>query len=66
MDEQDLMSISQVCTHFNLTATMVTQLVDSGLMPTVKVGRELKFSREAVDEWMALRPPVKRAGFESK
>ena len=52
-DTDDLMNISQLSDHLNLSAIRITQLIEADLIPSVKVGHELKFSRFAIDQWMS-------------
>lgn len=48
-----LLSIAQTCRHLGFSRTKVHQLLKSGRLPFVKIGRSVRIPTAAVEEWLA-------------
>lgn len=48
-----LLSIAQTCRHLAFSRTKVHQLLKSGRLPSMKIGRSVRIPTAAVEEWLA-------------
>jgi len=51
--DDDVLTLAQLARYLHLSEKTVTQLVDSGEIPGVKLGSEWRFQRAAVRDWLA-------------
>ena len=52
----DVLTIGQLSRYLQITESTLYKLVQAGRLPGKKVGRQWRFQREAIDEWLAEKP----------
>ncbi len=55
---RDVLTIDQLAEYLQLTKSTLYKLVQSGRVPGKKGGRQWRFRREAIDDWLAHGPVV--------
>ena len=48
----ELITLEEVADYLRVTKKTVYRLLESGRIPAIKVGRQWRFSKSAVDEWL--------------
>lgn len=56
--DQALLNAEATATYLNMSEEWVRKAAREGRLPSVKVGRSLKFSRASLDSWIARRERV--------
>lgn len=51
--ENVLVSANEVAITLNVRKGRVYDLAREGILPSVRLGRQIRFSRRAIDEWVA-------------
>jgi len=52
----EIMNIDELADYLKVSKSTLYKLVQHGGIPAQKVGKQWRFHKEAVDEWMKLRP----------
>lgn len=58
----DVMTLNEVADCLRIPRSTVYKLVREGRIPGQKVGRQWRFHRQVVDEWLRNRVPAKEGG----
>jgi len=62
----DVMDIDEVSAYLKLPKQTVYRLAQGGKIPGRKAGRQWRFHKPAIDEWLAARPETNGSKSESK
>ena len=62
MDPPKVMTIDELAAYLQVAKSTLYKLAQEGKVPGQKVGKHWRFSREAIDEWIANRDQPKRNG----
>ena len=49
------LSVEEVAERFGINPTTVYRLVNSRVLPAIKIGSQWRFSQEALEEWVRLQ-----------
>jgi len=52
----DIMTIDELSVYLRVSKSTLYKLVQSGALPGQKVGKQWRFHKDAVDEWLARNP----------
>lgn len=63
-EPQQVMTIDELAAYLKVAKSTLYKLAQEGRVPAQKVGKHWRFSREAIDEWIANRDQPKRSGGE--
>ena len=59
-EEMQVMTVDEVAEYLRIPRSSLYKLAQEGRIPCQKVGRHWRFRREAIDQWLAARPPQRR------
>ena len=62
MNPPKVMTIDELAAYLQVAKSTLYKLAQEGKVPGQKVGKHWRFSREAIDEWIANRDQPKRSG----
>jgi len=62
VDPPKVMTIDELAAYLQVAKSTLYKLAQEGKVPGQKVGKHWRFSREAIDEWIANRDQPKRNG----
>ena len=57
-----LMNVMEVSEYLNLPISRIRYLVFNNSIPIFKIGRSVRFSQEAIDQWLAPKAKVVKNG----
>lgn len=49
----DLMTLQELAAYLRVTTKTVYRLLEKGRIPAIKLGRQWRFNREAIDKWLS-------------
>jgi len=49
---KDVMSIKELAEYIGMSKSKIYQLIKSKKIPASKIGRQYKFSKDVIDEWL--------------
>lgn len=52
MDEQQLLTVSELCKWLRLSPTTVYRMVEEGDLPAMRWRRGYRFDKEAIEKWL--------------
>ena len=64
MTENDLMTLEQVAKHLHLQPQTIYKWAQEGSIPGAKIGKEWRFRKRIIDEWVDTSIHLSRAGFD--
>lgn len=53
--DSDVLTIRQLSRYLQITPSTLYKLVEAGRLPGKKVGRQWRFHRDVIDDWLAQR-----------
>lgn len=63
-DEGEIMTLEEVARYLRLSNQTIYKMVQSGEVPGVKIGKEWRFRRSVLDEWLDTAMALSKAGFD--
>ncbi len=63
-DEGEIMTLEEVARYLRLSNQTIYKMVQGGEIPGVKIGKEWRFRRSVLDEWLDTAIALSRAGFD--
>jgi excisionase family DNA binding protein len=55
-EQQDILTTEEAARYLRVSSRTLRQLAGSGAIPARKVGREWRFSRTAIQDWVSVVP----------
>lgn len=65
MDPPQVMTIDELAAYLQVAKSTLYKLAQEGKVPGQKVGKHWRFSREAIDEWLASRSSTRSASAQA-
>ena len=62
--ESDILTLEQVAKYLRLEPQTIYKWVQEGSIPAAKIGKEWRFRKSIVDEWIDTSIHLSRGGFE--
>ena len=64
MSDVDIMTLEQVATYLKLKPQTIYKWAQEGAIPAAKIGKEWRFRKSIIDEWVDTSIHMSNAGFD--